>query len=48
MTTLQLRILAIIALAIGAFFLFDIDQWLTLERFKAEWLFDQLIDNCLG
>jgi uncharacterized membrane protein YdjX (TVP38/TMEM64 family) len=37
MTTLQLRILAIIALAIGAFFLFDIDQWLTLERFKAEY-----------
>jgi uncharacterized membrane protein YdjX (TVP38/TMEM64 family) len=37
MTTLQLRILAIIALAIGAFFLFDIDQWLTLEHFKAEY-----------
>jgi uncharacterized membrane protein YdjX (TVP38/TMEM64 family) len=41
MTTLQLRILAIIALAIGAFFLFDIDQWLTLDRFKAE--YDRLI-----
>jgi uncharacterized membrane protein YdjX (TVP38/TMEM64 family) len=37
MTTLQIRLLAVIALAIGAFFLFDIDQWLTLERFKAEY-----------
>jgi uncharacterized membrane protein YdjX (TVP38/TMEM64 family) len=36
MTTLQIRLLSIIALAIGAFFLFDLDQWLTLERFKAE------------
>lgn len=37
MTTSQVRVLALIALAIGAFFLFDIDQWLTLERFKAEY-----------
>lgn len=37
MTTLQIRLLAVIALAIGAFFLFDIDQWLTLERFKTEY-----------
>lgn len=37
MTTSQVRVLAFIALAIGAFFLFDIDQWLTLERFKAEY-----------
>ncbi|MGJ0486671.1 MAG: TVP38/TMEM64 family protein [Methylomicrobium sp.] len=37
MTTSQIRVLAIIALAIGAFFLFDIDQWLTLEHFKAEY-----------
>jgi len=36
MTTLQIRLLAIIAIAIGAFFLFDLDQWLTLERIKAE------------
>jgi uncharacterized membrane protein YdjX (TVP38/TMEM64 family) len=37
MTSLQIRLLAIIALAIGAFFLFDLDQWLTLERFKTEY-----------
>lgn len=36
MTTLQIRLLAIIAIAIGAFFLFDLDQWLTLEHIKAE------------
>jgi len=36
MTTLQIRLLALIAVAIGAFFLLDLDQWLTLERFKAE------------
>jgi uncharacterized membrane protein YdjX (TVP38/TMEM64 family) len=37
MTSLQVRLLAVIALAIGAFFLFDLDQWLTLERFKTEY-----------
>jgi uncharacterized membrane protein YdjX (TVP38/TMEM64 family) len=36
MTTLQFRLLAIIAIAIGAFFLFGLDQWLTLERIKLE------------
>lgn len=36
MTSLQIRLLLIIAVAIGAFFLFGLDQWLTLERLKAE------------
>ncbi len=36
MTTLQIRLLALIALAIVAFFLFDLDQWLTLESFNRE------------
>lgn len=36
MTSLQIQLLLIFAVAIGAFFLFGLDQWLTLERLKAE------------
>ncbi|MEC4749976.1 TVP38/TMEM64 family protein [Methylomicrobium sp. Wu6] len=38
MTPLQIRLLTIIAIAIGAFFLFDLDQWLTLARIKTEYV----------
>lgn len=37
MTALQIRLLAIMALTIGAFFFFDLDQWLTLEYIKGEY-----------
>lgn len=37
MTPLQIRLLTIMALTIGAFFFFDLDQWLTLEYIKGEY-----------
>ena len=36
MTTARIGLIATIALLIGVFFFFDLDQWLTLEHFKTE------------